>query len=408
MRLLLVEDKDSFRRLLLKALEGASWKALAAADPDAALKILESTPIDAMVTDLRLPGFSGLELLRRARRFNPDMRIILMSAYGEPKDIVEAMRLGADDFLPKPFDLDVFLSKLEKIRALRLSPPPSQSEPWIVASKPMRALENSLRAAAETDMPVLFAGPAGAGRSRAARRLHLLRHPAAPFHSEFAHSLLPESLSDSLLSDLCGGSFLVKGLESLPSASLPALLSAMERRPGPCWMATCGSPSSLPVPLRSTIGALCLQLAPLAERKDDLIPLFYAHLAEACGREGRIAPTIGPRAEKDLLARPWPGNVAELAWAASESAAACLGGVLQELPQHIETGVRPLRLPMPKKDKLNKMLKSVAASAEKCFLQGALADAEGNPAQAAAALGMPTKAYIQKLKDYGILLEYSS
>ncbi len=110
MDLLLVEDKDSFRRLLTQALEGSAWSVRAVADPQEALRALEAAPSHVLVTDLRLPGMSGLELIRRARQLHPTLRVVLMSAFGEPRDIVEAMRLGAEDFLPKPFDLDVFLA----------------------------------------------------------------------------------------------------------------------------------------------------------------------------------------------------------------------------------------------------------------------------------------------------------
>lgn len=115
MRLLLVEDKDSFRRLLVQALEGSGWTAAACAHPGEALEALAREPFDAMITDLRLPGFSGLELLKRAKRLQPALRTVLMSAFGEPQDIVEAVRWGADDFLAKPFDLERFLELLARL-----------------------------------------------------------------------------------------------------------------------------------------------------------------------------------------------------------------------------------------------------------------------------------------------------
>ena len=134
MDLLLVEDKDSFRRLLTQALEGSAWSVRAVADPRGALQALEAGPFHVMVTDLRLPGMSGLELIRRARQLQPGLRVVLMSAFGEPRDIVEAMRLGADDFLPKPFDLDAFLALLDRLRALVGAPPPDPAEPWVAHS----------------------------------------------------------------------------------------------------------------------------------------------------------------------------------------------------------------------------------------------------------------------------------
>ena len=197
MRLLLVEDKDSFRRLLVQALAppqdrsdapldalaaaaSGAWEVTAVGDPASALQALDAAPYGILVTDLRLPGMSGLELLKAAKRRHPALRAVLMSAFGEPRDIVEAMRWGADDFLPKPFDLDRFAAVLERLRALAEAPPPDPREPWVVHSPAMRALDQALAKAADTAFPVLFHGEPGAGKARAARRLHVLRHPRRP------------------------------------------------------------------------------------------------------------------------------------------------------------------------------------------------------------------------------------
>jgi DNA-binding NtrC family response regulator len=333
------------------------------------------------------------------------MRTILMSAFGEPKDIVEALSLGADDFLPKPFDLDFFLERLEKLRALALSPPPNRNEPWVTASGPMLAIEKNLRAAAETSLPTIFAGQPGTGRGRSARRLHVLRRPSAPFRSESARGLHPDSLSAPLLKDLSGGSFLLRDLEFTPPATLPALLSRMEGCPEVCWMGTCENPADLPAPLMSQMGVLSMALAPLRERREDILPIFHSHLAEICNRESRIVPIIGQGVEKDLLGRDWPGNAAELVWAASEALMACPGGVLMGLPESIAKGGHPLLLPRPPKDKLSSMLRCVSNSAEKLFLEEALGEANGDPASAAANLGLSPKNYIHKLRDYGISLK---
>ena len=136
MDLLLVEDKDSFRNLLADALKDSVWQVTAVADPEEALKVLGAQSIDVLITDLRLPHFSGLDLIRQAKRKFPGLRAVLMSAYGEPKDIVEAMRLGADDFLPKPFHLETFLALLDHLRILVGAPPPDHGP--VCTERPVR------------------------------------------------------------------------------------------------------------------------------------------------------------------------------------------------------------------------------------------------------------------------------
>jgi DNA-binding NtrC family response regulator len=215
MRLLLVEDKDSFRRLLVQALAGSAWDVTAVGDPAQALAVLAEAPFEVLVTDLRLPGMSGLELLKAAKRSRPALRAVLMSAFGEPGDIVEAMRWGADDFLPKPFDLDRFAEVLERLRALVEAPPPDPREPWIVQAPAMRELDQALAKAAQTSFPVLFQGEPGSGKRRAARRLHALRHPQAPFLCLSASSLSPAGPDERRMALLQGGSLLVSDLEDL-------------------------------------------------------------------------------------------------------------------------------------------------------------------------------------------------
>jgi DNA-binding NtrC family response regulator len=405
MRLLLVEDKDSFRRTLLKALEGSGWEAIEAATPDKALEVLESGPTEAMVTDMRMPGFSGLELIKKAKRISPAIKIILISAFAEPKDIVEAISSGADDFIPKPFDLDFFLGRLEKIRASILSPPPDPSEPWVAASKDMLAVEKKLRAVADTGLPVLFCGQAGTGRARAARRLHVLRNAIAPFYSAFARDLGPNSFSEALLKSLEGGSALLIDLESLPAAALQMLLGCLERHPGVCWMGTCKDSSDLPEPLKSRIGIIDLALAPLAQRKDDILPIFHSHLIDICKKAGRAAPAVDRQIEKGLLAREWSGNVLELVWATAEVARVCTCGAILELPSQLSQMNQSMLLPKPKKDKLANMLQEISHSAEKRLLEEALLEANGDPSIAAKNLGLATKNYVHKLRVYDISLK---
>ena len=404
MRLLIVEDKDSFRALLVKALEGSAWDVVAAPGPEEAIRALESAATEAMVTDLRLPGMSGLELIKRARRFSPSMRIMLMSAFGEPSDIVEAMHYGADDFLQKPFDLDVFMARLDKLRALSLAPPPDGREPWVMASPAMKTIEKYLRAVAESSKPVLFAGQAGTGRTRAARRLHFLRHPVAPFRSMPAMDVSIEMLGGPMLAGLQGGGLLIKGLEALPPAVLPALVSAICAHPEICWMGTCVSPSLLPEPLSSTMGALCISLLPLADRREDILPIFHHYLGEACRREGCIVPMVDNKAEMELLGRPWPGNAAELVWVASEAARACPRGLLKELPMGFDAAAGHLLLPRPSRGSLSSMLQGIAISAEKNLIEEAMGSADGDAGRAAEALGISLKSLIHKLKEHGVAL----
>ncbi|WP_306589796.1 sigma-54 dependent transcriptional regulator [Geothrix sp. 21YS21S-4] len=407
MDLLLVEDKDSFRRLLARALEGSAWSVRAVADPQEALRALEEAPSHVLVTDLRLPGMSGLELIRRARRLRPELRIVLMSAFGEPRDIVEAMRLGADDFLPKPFDLDAFLALLERLRALAGAPPPDPAEPWIAHGAAMRALDEALGRMAATDLPALFRGERGTGKARCARRLHALRHPAAPFLAVAAATLGPEGPDPERLRLLAGGSLYVAGLEHLaPGAVLP-LARAMEGDSGRGirWMAGLDEGATLPPDLARSFGPLEVRVPPLRERREELLPLARLLLERAARREGRGQPWLERAAERQLLDHRWPGNLRELAAAAERAVLFSDGPAIRAFPALGRDGGPVLCLPHPPVGTLEVQLRTVLRSAEGELLRKALVDADGDLPRAAEALGLTPRSLGQRLRDHGIPLE---
>jgi two-component system, NtrC family, response regulator AtoC len=407
MDLLLVEDKDSFRRLLTRALEGTVWKVRAVADPQEALRALEAQSFHVLVTDLRLPGMSGLELIRRARRLNPRLRVVLMSAFGEPKDIVEAMRLGADDFLPKPFDLEAFLVLLDRLRALVGAPPPDPGEPWIAHSPGMQNLETSLRQAAASNLPVVFRGERGSGRERCARRLHTLRHPAAPYLTLPAVTLGPEGLDAQTLRLLQGGSLFLAGLEHLSAAASAPLARALDSEPGRhvAWMGSVDAQGSLAPEIAQRLGALELRVPPLRERREDLLALTRLLLEQDAKREGRPAAWLERNAERQLLSHDWPGNVRELEVLLGRTLLFSEGLAIRSFPD-LGLGLDPpLVLPWPIAESLDGMLKSVVRSAEAQLLRRALAEAAGELPRTAETLGLSIRTLAQRLREHGISLE---
>lgn len=401
MRLLLVEDKESFRKMLLQAMQGSGFEVEAYGDPREALEALERSPVHVLVTDLRLPSFSGLELIQRAKRLQPALRVLLMSAFGEPKDIVEAMQAGADDFLPKPFDLDPFLALLGRLRALAEAPPPHPQEPWVVVSPAMRALDGALRKASERRDPVLFLGPKGAGKGRAARRLHTLRHPKAPYRALSAAALDAAGVPE--LERLEGGSLFLQGLDLVSESVGQGLLRQVDAAQGIAWMA--GGFSALQPALQDRLGVLVFHVPPLKERREDILPLFRLSLERACAREGHLTPTLDRHAEQELLNYPWPGNLRELEALALRTAQHHRGLVVRAFPDLGLGEAEPLLLPWPQEGPLEAMQKALAHQAEARLLRRALEHAGGDLAMAAEGLGLTVRVLGQRLKEHGIPLD---
>ena len=402
MRLLLVEDKDSFRRLLVQALEGSAWEVTALGDPRQALQALAAGPFEILVTDLRLPGLSGLDLLKAAKRIQPQIRAVVMSAFGEPGDIVEAIRWGADDFLPKPFDLTAFTELLERLRALGQAPPPDPREPWIHHAPAMAALERDLAKAAETALPVLFHGESGAGKARAARRLHTLRHPHAPYLQLPGSSLAPGFQEPALLQ---GGSIFVADLEQLPAHVDLAQAMDLASGRGVHWMGGCRDPRALPEALRLRMGVLTLRVPPLRERREDLLPLFRAFLELHARREGRPVPIVEKALEKELLRRAWPGNLRQLSWALAQALGATGGAILADLPPEGASQGKVLALPFPDGGTLEAMLDTITFAASGALLRRAMEGRRRDPAGVAQELGLTPRALGKALREHGIPLE---
>ena len=405
MKLLLVEDKDSFRRLLVQALAGSAWQTTAVADPAKAMELLEAEPFDVLVTDLRLPGFSGLELLKRAKRARPGLRAVLMSAYGEPRDIVEAMQSGADDFLPKPFDLDLFLVLLDRLRARVGAPPPDPRELWVARSPAMAELERQLRSVAEASLPVLFIGAQSTGKGRAARRLHVLGKPDKPFMARSAGALLAALPDPDLMRLLQGGSLYLSGLDELDERGGEALAKSITTplAQGVRWTAGAVDLAAVPDALRICFGALQLSIPTLMERKEDLLPLFRGLLALAAQREGRTAPDLDKTAERQILDHPWNGNFRELESSVHATLRAVEGLLVRRL--HFEGGGARLGLPWPPPGTLESMLRQVNHDAEGALLQRALETAGGEVAKAAVALGLSVRALGLRLREHGIIVK---
>lgn len=402
MRLLLVEDKDSFRSLLIQALAGSAFEVTATGDPREALAHLASGPFDLLCTDLRLPGLSGLELIRRAKRLQPALRVLLMSAFAEARDIVEAVQAGADDFLPKPFELSAFLELLGRLRALSLAPPPNLQEPWVALSPALRALDEALRRAAESTVPVLFLGPAGAGKGRAARRLHALRHPKAPYLSLAVEGLGAEGVPEERLRQVAGGSLFLQGLDLAGPTLAEALIRQVDL-PGTRWTAGAQAPPA--ARLRERLGVLELRVPGLGERREDILPLFRLCLDRACRREGRLPPQLDRAAERELLDHPWPGNLRELEGLAQRTAHLSKGPVVRGLRDLGLGAAEPLVLGWPAEGTLEGMAREAHRQVEARLLQRALDRSGGDLPRAAEGLGLTVRALGQRLREHGISLE---
>ena len=208
--ILIVEDEAKMRRLLELNLGDDGFKTVSAGNAETGLKLLAAEPVDLVLTDLKLPGMSGLELLQAAKQNNPALPVVVMTAFGSVETAVEAMKAGASDYVLKPFSLaeirmvvhkELDVSRLrEENRSLREALGQKYSHPNIIAGSPkMQEVLATVERVAPTNSTVLLGGESGVGKDLIARAIHeKSRRAAGPF-IKINSTAIPENLLESEL-----------------------------------------------------------------------------------------------------------------------------------------------------------------------------------------------------------------
>ncbi|WP_269964284.1 sigma-54-dependent transcriptional regulator [Pseudomonas citronellolis] len=389
-----------------------------------------------VVSDIRLPGMDGLQLLARLREKDAQLPVVLITGHGDIAMAVQAMRDGAYDFMEKPFAperlVDVARRALEHRRLSReigqlrrqLAGRQALEARLIGRSPAMQALRELIANVADTSANVLIEGETGTGKELVARCLHDYSRRQAKAFVALNCGGLPESLIDSeifgheahaftgagkrrigKIEHADGGSLFLDEIESMPLNLQVKLLRVLQEH----QLERLGSNQLIPVDCRviaatkSDLGAMgregsfrsdlyyrlnviTLQLPPLRERREDILMLFEHFLQQSSLRFDRPAPAIDNATAASLMAHDWPGNVRELRNVAERFA---LG-----LPVLTSSGQGP--------DASEPRFAEAVEAFERSLLQSALERHAGNLSQAAVALGMAKTTLFDKVKKYGL------
>ena len=360
-RVLVVDDEPSMRELLVIMLTKEGYDVVTADSRASAAKALARGPVDMVITDVRLPDGDGMEILRHVKAAAPETAVVVMTAYGSTESAVGAMKLGAHDYLTKPFDVEelkiVVRGALENVRLqeenLRLKAEFRSRhglEKILGVSRPMAALFDLVRSVAPTASTVLITGESGTGKELVAKAIHALSpRRDAPFVS-INCGALPEILLESELFGHMKGAFTdahqnKKGLfeaahrgtlfldevgETPPAMQVKLLRALQEkriRRVGGTDEAAVDVRviSATNIPLETLIRekrfredlfyrlqVIPIRTPPLRERRED-IPLLADHFLRKFGEEmGKSIAKISESALQLLIRHSWPGNVREL------------------------------------------------------------------------------------------------
>ena len=444
--------------MMRKALERAGYCVDEAPDGNSAIEKVRSRRYQVVLSDLKLPGSSGLDVLREARRAEPTLPVILVTAYGSVEEAVTAMKEGAFDFIQKPVDLDHLRLLLERASReqellrenllLREEYAARYGFPRIVGEHPsMKEAGEMAQRVAATDSTVLLLGESGTGKELFARAIHhLSARSAAPFVA-LNCAAIPEGLVENELFGHERGAYTGAGarkigklelahrgtlfldeIGELPLAIQSKLLRVLEEK----RFERVGGTSSLQVDvrlvaatnrgLRAAVAAkrfredlyfrlsvFPINIPPLRERPAD-IPVLARYFVERFCRDLKKKPlTMSPEAFEQLKTYRWPGNVRELQNCIERAVILADGDAIQ--PRHLNlTFAAPAvaeaeQSPFAQIDlsgTLAECTRRVASMAEKAKIEETLREAGGDKGRAAEMLVVPYKTLLSKLKEHGL------
>ncbi len=459
--ILIVEDKDSLRKMLRLALEAQGHIVVEARDQREAEAALLSSHPAVVLSDLRLPVGDGFGVLRAAKELEPQLPVIVMTAFGSIQDAVTAMKEGALDFLAKPVDPDHLLLIVERALAQRRLATENlilkeelaqrRGAPQIVGDDPkLKQVSLALHRAAATDMTVLLEGESGTGKELFARALHALSPRADGPFVAINCAAIPENLLETELFGYEKGAFtgastrklgkfelahrgtlFLDEIGDLPPTLQPKILRALEQK----QFERVGGTMPLRVDVRVVaatnrnlkaavaarqyredlyfrLSVFPIVIPPLRDRPND-IPTLARYFIDRFCRDLKKKPLVlSPPAEEELRAYAWPGNVRELQNCIERAAILTEGETIH--PRHLSLSFRGPIASLPVDDDespwskidlsgtLAEASRRTLVEVERRKIEQALKEAAGNRGRAAELLQVSYKAFTTKLRDYGI------
>jgi two-component system response regulator PilR (NtrC family) len=451
-KFLIVDDEQGIRQLLTLVFERAGHNVRTAENGRRAVELLRAEPADLIISDVKMPDMDGIELLRAARELLPDVAVVMMTAFATVETAREAFKLGADDFVQKPFDVDELkliaakaLEKLDLVRENRAFKRAQHERGKlgniIGRSERMQAVYQMIETVAEVQSTVLVTGESGTGKELVARAIHDLSPRAEkPFVSincgAFTETLLESELFGYVKGSFTGATTNRKGLfeaahkgtifldeigEMSPAMQVKLLRVLQERRVRPVGaheeteidtrviaatnrdLSAMVKDGSFREDLFYRISVIPIELPPLRERSEDIPELVEHFVQKFCAQSNRQL-SISEKALRLLEPYSWPGNVRELEHTIERAVALERTDAIQpdRLPEQI-TNFNPARvaaaLDLPEEG-IN--IVAHLEQLEKTYVLEALRRTGGNQTRAAELLHLSVRSLRHLLDKHGI------
>jgi DNA-binding NtrC family response regulator len=440
-RILIVDDELSVRTSLGEWFQEDGFQVETAEDGEAALRAMDRGPYDIVLLDLKMPGMDGIAVQKRVREIDPGANIIILTAYASVQTAVEALKLGAFDYVTKPVDPDELSALVrnalrtrdlaeENVRLKEKVTELTQAAPILAVSPGMEHVLEMIRTVAETDSSVVIRGESGTGKELVARAIHAQsRRRYFPLVAVNSGSI-PETLLESELFghekgaytgaqyrrkgkiELAnGGTLFLDEIGDVTPKMQIDLLRVLEthrftrlggnQEISSDFRLICATHKNLEQLVEEErfredlfyrINVFSIQVPPLRERPEDILPLARHFVEKYARAMGKPVSAITPDAEAVLGGYRWPGNVRELENAIERAMVVGKGPALE---------VRDLPLTVGDTAADEPQARSLAAL-EKDHVARVLRDCDGNVTQAAKVLGIDRATLYNKLKRYGL------
>lgn len=360
-RLLIVDDDNSMRSILQEALAGKAYDVKTARDGESAIKFIESTPMDLVITDLMMPGINGLELMIKVRKNHPELGFIFITAYGTVETAVKAMHEGAFDFITKPFSISQIETRVERYfsmenlrienRELKQKLSLDQRFKKLIGKNTgFQKVFEQIDIVSKSDVPVLIQGESGTGKEIIAGAIHEASNRSGGKYLKINCSAIPETLFEStlfghekgaftnalkahtgLFEEANGGTLLLDEISEMPALLQAKLLRVLQEG----TISRVGSNKELVVDTRIIattnrnikeivsagefrsdlffrLNVFPIKVPPLRVRKDD-IPVLVDHFIKKYRKKyGYTEKTVEPEVMEAFQDYYWPGNVRQL------------------------------------------------------------------------------------------------
>lgn len=446
-RVIVVDDEENLAQFLQIMLSKEGYDVSTALSAQDALKLIEDQPADLVITDLMMPDMTGLDLLKELRTAQAKTECIVMTAYASVDSAIEALKLGAADYITKPFKVDEVKIIVEKLLSNRELADENKRlrkqlncdntlDRFIGKSEAVVQLKSLVKRIAATDSTVLIRGESGVGKDLVARAIHGLSSRAKKPFLTINCAALPETLLESelfghikgsftgavkdkegLLAAASGGSFFLDEIGEASAAIQVKLLKALEDK----TITPVGSTKPVKVDIRLLaatnvdleelvkqgsfrpdlyyrLNVIPIYVAPLRERRDD-IPILVDHFRhQIAERSDTPVKQINQEAMKQLIAYSWPGNVRELEHMLERAILFAKGNrvSLSDFPEKLRENT-----PVPVAHD-ERAATPTLETIEKAYIAWVLQQTGGQKAKAASILGIDSSTLYRKIDRYGL------